>query len=56
LKKTRLYGALKKISGGNLEFQHNLKQNLDRADAVAESIKKTIDAFIEKSQIAISGF
>jgi len=47
----QLYGALKKISGGNLEFQQNLKQNLDRADAVAESIKKTIDAFIEKNQI-----
>ncbi len=47
----QLYGALKNISGGNLEFWNNLKQNLDRADAVAESIKKTIDGFIEKHKI-----
>ncbi len=47
----QLYGALKNVSGGNLEFRNNLKQNLDRADAVAESIKKTIDGFIEKHKI-----
>lgn len=47
----QLYGALKNISGGNLEFRDNLKQNLAKADAVAESIKKSIDGFIEKNQI-----
>jgi len=50
----QLYGALKNVSGGNLEFRNNLKQNLDRADAVAESIKKTIDGFIEKHKIQAS--
>lgn len=47
----KLYGALKNISGGNLEFRDNLKQNLDQADAVAINIKKSIDGFIEKNQI-----
>jgi putative flavoprotein involved in K+ transport len=47
----QLHGRLKNISGNNLEFEPNLKQNLDQADAVAESIKKTIDSFIEKNQI-----
>lgn len=46
-----LYGRLKSISGKILEFQNNLKQNLDQADAVAESIKRTIDTFISKHQI-----
>lgn len=47
----QLHGRLKNISGGQLEFWGDLKQNLDQADAVAESIKKTIDGFIEKNQI-----
>ena len=47
----KLFGKLKQISGIRLEFQPNLKQNLDQADAVAESIKRTIDQFIEKNQI-----
>jgi len=47
----RLYGRLKTISNGKIEFLDNLKQNLDQADAVAESIKKSIDAYIEKNQI-----
>ena len=47
----KLFGKLKQISGNILEFQPNLKQNLDQADAVAESIKRTIDQFIEKNQI-----
>jgi len=46
----QLYGRLKDISD-RLEFWDNLQQNLDQADAVAESIKKTIDGFIEKNQI-----
>lgn len=47
----QLHGRLKNISGSKLEFWSDLKQNLDQADAVAESIKKTIDSFIEKNQI-----
>ncbi|MBD3884900.1 MSMEG_0569 family flavin-dependent oxidoreductase [Phormidium tenue FACHB-886] len=47
----QLYGKLKHISSRSFEFSGDLKQNLDQADAVAESIKKSIDAFIEKNQI-----
>lgn len=47
----KLYGRLKTISGDKLEFQPDLQQNLDQADAVAASIKKTIDDFIEKNAI-----
>ena len=47
----RLYGRLKNIRGNYLEFQDDLKQNLDQADEVAQSIKKTIDEFIEKNHI-----
>ncbi|WP_204150750.1 MSMEG_0569 family flavin-dependent oxidoreductase [Leptolyngbya sp. CCY15150] len=47
----QLYGHLKDIQGSCLTFQPNLKQNLDAADAVAESIKRTIDGFIEKHHI-----
>jgi putative flavoprotein involved in K+ transport len=47
----QLYGRLKTISSSHLEFWDDLKQNLDRADAVANNIKKSIDAFIEKNQI-----
>lgn len=48
----QLYGRLKQIDGDRLEFNADLQTNLDQADAVAESIKKTIDSFIEKHQIA----
>jgi putative flavoprotein involved in K+ transport len=47
----QLHGRLKNISGYQLEFWDDLTQNLDYADSVAESIKKTIDGFIEKHQI-----
>ncbi|MBD1842650.1 MSMEG_0569 family flavin-dependent oxidoreductase [Cyanobacteria bacterium FACHB-63] len=47
----RLHGRLKQINDSTLEFQDDLKHNLDQADAVAENIKKSIDAFIEKHQI-----
>jgi len=47
----QLYGPLKNISGSSLQFRSELKQNLDHADAVAESIKKSIDEFIEKNHI-----
>ncbi len=48
----QLHGRLKNIRDGKLEFQDDLKQNLDGADAVAENMKKAIDAFIAKNQIA----
>jgi len=48
----QLHGRLKSVNGTQLEFQTNLKHHLDQADAVAESIKKSIDAFIQKAQIA----
>ena len=47
----QLYGSLKDINGENLEFKPNLTQNLDRADDVAESIKRTIDEYIDRSNI-----
>ena len=47
----RLYGKLKHIHGEQLEFEDNLSHNLDQADAVAESIKRTIDTYIEKNQL-----
>jgi putative flavoprotein involved in K+ transport len=47
----QLHGRLQAIRGTTLEFRNDLKANLDQADAVAESIKNTIDAFIEKHQL-----
>jgi putative flavoprotein involved in K+ transport len=47
----RLYGRLKAVSDRFLRFADDLKQNLDQADAVAESIKTTIDKYIEANQI-----
>jgi len=47
----KLYGRLKQVSDRTLEFQPDLRQNLDQADAVSESIKKSIDGFIEKHRI-----
>lgn len=46
-----LYGRLADIQGTILTFKPDLKENLDQADAVAESIKRTIDAFIEREGI-----
>ncbi|HEX4791411.1 MAG TPA: MSMEG_0569 family flavin-dependent oxidoreductase [Actinospica sp.] len=48
----RLYGHLTGVSGTRLEFDDDLKVNLDRADAVAEGIKDAIDAHIAASGIA----
>jgi putative flavoprotein involved in K+ transport len=48
----RLHGRLKEIRGSTLHFSGDLKQNLDQADAVADSIKDTIDKFIERSGIS----
>lgn len=42
----RLYGRLKEIHGTTLTFADDLKQNLDQADTVADSIKTTIDKHI----------
>jgi len=42
----RLYGRLTGIDGTALGFAEDLKVNLDRADAVAESIKDSIDEYI----------
>ncbi|NEQ54065.1 MAG: MSMEG_0569 family flavin-dependent oxidoreductase, partial [Leptolyngbya sp. SIO3F4] len=47
----RLYGKLNYIQGDHLEFKDDLAHNLNQADAVAESIKGTIDAYIEKHQL-----
>lgn len=47
----QLYGRLKDVTGTRLEFADDLKVNLDQADAVAESIKNTIDKFIESAGI-----
>jgi putative flavoprotein involved in K+ transport len=47
----QLYGRLNRVEGHKLTFHSDLKQNLDSADAVAESIKRSIDSFIEKHQI-----
>lgn len=47
----QLHGRLNQITGSKLEFADDLKQNLHQADAVAENIKKSIDGFIQSSQI-----
>jgi putative flavoprotein involved in K+ transport len=47
----QLHGRVKNIRDRKLEFHDDLKQNLDQADAVAESIKQTVDRFIEQHQI-----
>lgn len=47
----RLHGRLLRVQNGQLEFGDDLKANLDQADSVAESIKRTIDNFIEKHQL-----
>ncbi len=46
-----LYGRLLDVNGARLHFKDDLKVNLDNADAVSESIKTTIDAYIAKSGI-----
>jgi putative flavoprotein involved in K+ transport len=42
----RLHGRLVDGRGGRVQLADDLKQNLDQADAVAESIKTSIDKFI----------
>lgn len=48
----QLHGKLNEIGGTELHFQANLEQHLDQADAVAESIKQTIDSFINNQKIS----
>jgi putative flavoprotein involved in K+ transport len=47
----RLYGRLQDVQGDRLQFKDDLKANLDGADAIAESIKGTIDKFIADHQL-----
>ncbi len=47
----QLYGKLKSVEGAQLTLQDDLKKNLDQADEVAESIKGTIDEYIDKNNI-----
>jgi putative flavoprotein involved in K+ transport len=48
----RLYGRLQAVRFGRLEFAPDLRHSLDQADAVAESIKSTIDKFIAERGVA----
>jgi putative flavoprotein involved in K+ transport len=48
----RLHGRLLDVRDGKLSFGNDLAENLDRADAVMEGIKTTIDGYIEKNGIA----
>jgi putative flavoprotein involved in K+ transport len=47
----QLYGRLKEVDGSVMRFAPDLKQNLDHADEVAESIKATIDKYIASKGI-----
>jgi putative flavoprotein involved in K+ transport len=47
----RLYGRLASIRGPVLEFTGDLRANLDRADAVSQSIKDSIDAYIDAHHV-----
>ncbi|WP_267595675.1 MSMEG_0569 family flavin-dependent oxidoreductase [Carbonactinospora thermoautotrophica] len=47
----RLYGRLIGISDATAHFAADLRRNLDNADAVSESIKDSIDEFIEAQGI-----
>ncbi|WP_201276603.1 MSMEG_0569 family flavin-dependent oxidoreductase [Marisediminicola senii] len=46
-----LYGRLTSLHGSRLAFAPTLEASLDAADAVSESIKNDIDAFIDRSGI-----
>ncbi len=51
----RLHGRLAAVSGGRLGFAADLAANLDHADQVSESIKDSIDTFIEASGVGAPG-
>ncbi len=46
-----LYGRLTDIQGNLLTLANDVKQNLDKADEVSESIKTSIDKYIDKAKI-----
>lgn len=48
----KLYGLLSEIQGTKLRFAPGLRENLDGADAVYNSINRSIDAYIEKQGIS----
>ena len=48
----KLYGPMSDVSAGVGRFKPELQQNLDSADAVYRSINRTIDAYIDKQNIA----
>ncbi|MHA4848078.1 MULTISPECIES: MSMEG_0569 family flavin-dependent oxidoreductase [unclassified Rhodococcus (in: high G+C Gram-positive bacteria)] len=47
----QLYGRLLEVVDGTLQFAPTLASSLDAADALAESIKDSIDAYIERAGI-----
>ncbi|MGF1457685.1 MAG: MSMEG_0569 family flavin-dependent oxidoreductase, partial [Leptolyngbyaceae cyanobacterium] len=47
----QLYGRITDVQGATLTFDGTLAENLDQADAVAESIKGTIDRYIAANHI-----
>jgi putative flavoprotein involved in K+ transport len=49
----QLYGRLTDVRSGKALFAADLGHNLDQADAVSESIKSTIDKFIQVKQIEV---
>jgi putative flavoprotein involved in K+ transport len=50
--KMALYGRIIDITGTAVHFEPTLEKALDAADAVAESIKDSIDAYIDRSGIS----
>jgi putative flavoprotein involved in K+ transport len=47
----RLHGRFRTVSGTRVSFDPDLRRNLDQADAVSESIKDSIDAFVAAHDI-----
>jgi putative flavoprotein involved in K+ transport len=48
----RLYGRLVAVTGTTLRFAPDLRRNLDHADAVSDSIKDSIDRYLDSHGIA----
>ncbi|HEX4354386.1 MAG TPA: MSMEG_0569 family flavin-dependent oxidoreductase [Polyangiales bacterium] len=46
-----VHGRLNDITRSGFEFGNDLEDNLDKADASSERIKRTIDAFIDREKI-----
>jgi putative flavoprotein involved in K+ transport len=51
----QLYGRLRAITAGGIEFAADLDTNLDNADAVADGIKDAIDRWIAANGIDVPG-